>query len=546
MATFGIDLGTTYSCIAHIDASGRTVISKNADGDEVTPSAVFFESASNVIVGKQAKLVAKISPDLVVTLIKRSMGQPGVTLTFHGVTHTPESISALILKELVQAVEETTGEKVEDVVITVPAYFGIREREATRNAGRIAGLNVLNLVPEPVAAALHYEALSAEQDQTILVYDLGGGTFDTTVIQLRGHDISVLCTEGDHELGGADWDERVAGWLLEQFMRENPGSAAERSEEFLQQLTNEAEDIKRSLSRLEAKGHSMSFDGGKARVELTRAQFERMTADLLDRTFQKTRRTLDVAREKGVTAFDQVLLVGGSSRMPAVAAGLRERFGFEPRLHDPESAVAKGAARFALIESVKIALPERDAGPDAELGPAAGAAAVSVVATQLGISPDQVQTLAAKRITSVVPRAFGVRVQSPEHPDANADGEIIDHILRANDALPAKPPVRQYYTAFPDQTEIELSVFEQAGEIESGRLDANRQIGTGLISALSPLKQGSPVDVFVEMGGTGALRVRAVELTTGREVLVELQVDGLTQAEVARARGAVAQYAVGN
>ncbi|WP_327006419.1 Hsp70 family protein [Dactylosporangium sp. NBC_01737] len=540
MTTFGIDLGTTYSCIAHIDADGRTVISKNADGDEVTPSAVFFESASNVIVGKQAKLVAKISPDQVVTLIKRSMGQPGVTLTFHGVAHTPESISALILKELVQAVEQTTDEKVTDVVITVPAYFGIREREATRNAGVIAGLNVLNLVPEPVAAALHYEALSAGQDQTILVYDLGGGTFDTTVIQMRGHDISVVCTEGDHELGGADWDERIAGWLLERFMADNPESGAQQSEEFLQQLANEAEDIKRSLSRMEAKGHSMSFDGGKARVELTRVELERMTADLLDRTFQMTQRTIDTARQKGVTTFDQVLLVGGSSRMPAVVAGLRERFGFEPRLTDPESAVAKGAARFALIESVKIALPDRDDRTDAE------PAAVSVVAAQLGISTEQVETLAAKRVTSVVPRAFGVQVQNKRHPDADGDGNIVDHILRANDALPAKPPTRQYYTSSPDQTEIELPVYEQAGEVESARVDANRQIGTGLISGLPPLRQGSPIDVFVEMGETGALRVRAVELTTGREALVELQVDGLTQAEVAQARIAVAQYAVGN
>lgn len=226
--------------------------------------------------------------------------------------------------------------------------------------------------------------------------------------------------------------------------------------------------------------------------------------------------------------------------MPAVVAGLRERFGFEPRLTDPESAVAKGAARFALIESVKIALPDRDDRTDAE------PAAVSVVAAQLGISTEQVETLAAKRVTSVVPRAFGVQVQNKRHPDADGDGNIVDHILRANDALPAKPPTRQYYTSSPDQTEIELPVYEQAGEVESARVDANRQIGTGLISGLPPLRQGSPIDVFVEMGETGALRVRAVELTTGREALVELQVDGLTQAEVAQARIAVAQYAVGN
>ncbi|WP_430786427.1 Hsp70 family protein [Actinoplanes sp. G11-F43] len=537
MTTFGIDLGTTYSCIAHVDGRRGPVISKNADGDDSTPSVVFFESATNVIVGKQAKNVAKISPELVVSLIKRSIGQPGVELRFHDVAHTPESISALILKELVRAAEESTGETVTDVVITVPAYFGVREREATRNAGQIAGLNVLNLVPEPVAAALHYEALTFEGDRTILVYDLGGGTFDTTVIQMRGHDISVVCTAGDHELGGADWDAQLANWLLERFMAEHPGSEAETSEQFLQLLATEAEDLKRALSRSESKKHSMSFDRAALRVELTRDDFERMTADLLERTFAMTQRTIEVAAGKGVTSFDEVLLVGGSSRMPAVAAGLRQRFGFEPRLHEPESAVAKGAAQFALIESVKIALPAEEDG---------GATQLSTVADQLGISTEQVATLAAKRVTSVVPRAFGVEVQSPGHAEADADGIVVDHILKANDPLPATPPVRQYYTAQPNQTRIELSVCEQAGEVESARPDANRTIGSGLISGLPPLPKGSPIDVLFEMGETGALRVRAVELTTGKDVVVELQVDGLSEAEVAQARISVAQYQVGN
>lgn len=550
MTTFGIDLGTTYSCIAHIDAKRGPVISKNGDGDENTPSVVFFESATNVIVGKQAKNVAKISPELVVQLIKRSMGQPGVELVFHGKTHTPESISALILKELVRAAEETTNEKVNDVVITVPAYFGVREREATRNAGKIAGLNVLNLVPEPVAAALHYEALSAEGDRTILVYDLGGGTFDTTVIQMTGHDISVVCTAGDHELGGADWDSRIASWLLEQFKKEHPESEADTSEQFMQLLATEAEDLKRALSRSELKKHSMNFDRESLRAELSRAEFERMTADLLERTFEMTQRTIGVAREKGITSFDEVLLVGGSSRMPAVAAGLRQRFGFEPRLHEPESAVAKGAAQFALIESVKIALPGLDGAESTGDGEATttapGEGKLSAVADQLGISPEQVATLAAKRVTSVVPRAFGVHVRNPQHPEADENGDIVDHVLKANDPLPANPPVRQYYTSSPAQTGIELPVCEQAGEVESARPDSNRQIGTGVISGLPPLRQGSPVDVYFEMGDTGALRVRAVELSTGKDVLVELQVDGLSKSEVDQARLSVEQITVGN
>lgn len=538
MTTFGIDLGTTYSCIAHMDSNGRPVISKNADGDDTTPSVVFFESASNVIVGKQAKNSAKLHGERVVSLIKRRMGEPGTQLTFDGVSHTPESISALILKELTHAATEATGEQVRDVVITVPAYFGVREREATRNAGKIAGLNVLNLVPEPVAAALHYETLSAGSNQTILVYDLGGGTFDTTVIQISGQDIHVVCTEGDHQLGGADWDEPIATWLLDQFLEQNPGSEAAESEDFLQELAIAAEEMKRSLSRRESARHNMRFANGVARAELSREAFEGLTAPLLKRTMDMTQRTIEVAKEKGVASFDHVLLVGGSSRMPAVAAALTSRFGFKPRLHDPDLAVAKGAALFALIESVKIALPDAQDGADA-------AAKVQVVADQLGMEPEQVEALAAKKVTSVVPRAFGVQVRSPGHPDADGQLEIIDHVLKANDTLPAAPPPRQYYTAFPDQTEIQLAVCEQAGEIESPRVDANRRIGTGVISGLPPLKQGSPIDVTFHMGETGTLQVRAVELTTGKEAVVELQVDGLTREEVAKAATTVARYTVG-
>lgn len=365
MATFGIDLGTTYSCIAYVDDTGRAVIAKNAVGEDTTPSVVFFETADNVVVGRDAKSSAKISPELVVSLIKRQMGEK-VTLPFHGVDHTPETISAFILREVVRAAAETTGEQISDVVITVPAYFGVSQRQATRNAGEIAGLNVLDVVPEPVAAALHYEAVGAGKDSTILVYDLGGGTFDTTVIRLTGNDVSVVCTDGDHHLGGADWDDKISEFLLEQFQSEHPGSGAAEGEEFLQELAIAAEDLKKALSSTVTRRHNMRFAGEVTRAELSRELFEQLTADLLDRTFQITARTIETARSKGIERFDDVLLVGGATRMPAVAAGLRARFGFEPRLHDPDLAVAKGAALFGLIQSIKVACRTRaGTGPSA-------------------------------------------------------------------------------------------------------------------------------------------------------------------------------------
>ena len=196
MATYGIDLGTTNSCIAYVDDSGRPVILKSAEGEDTTPSVVYFESAQNVVVGRQAKDSALLDPEMVVELVKRQMGRD-VHYTFHGQDHTPESVSALILRELARAAAEQAGEQVRDVVITIPAYFGLLEREATQKAGQIAGLNVLDVLAEPVAAALAYQALGeSEGVRHLFVYDLGGGTFDTTVIRIDGDDVKVVCTDG--------------------------------------------------------------------------------------------------------------------------------------------------------------------------------------------------------------------------------------------------------------------------------------------------------------------------------------------------------------
>ena len=210
--TFGIDLGTTHSCVAHIDETGRPAVIKSALGEDTTPSAVYFESPRNVVVGRAAKDAALLDPGLVAQLVKRDMGTDA-EYTFRGERHTPETISALILRELAQTAAEHTGVAVRDVVITVPAYFGVAEREATRRAGEIAGLTVLDVLAEPVAAALNYQAVTGgagSGGRHILVYDLGGGTFDTTVIRLEGDDITALCTDGDHRLGGADWDDAIA------------------------------------------------------------------------------------------------------------------------------------------------------------------------------------------------------------------------------------------------------------------------------------------------------------------------------------------------
>ena len=353
MATYGIDLGTTYSCIAYVDETGRPVVLKSAVGEDTTPLVVYFESPENVVVGRQAKDSALLAPHLVVELIKRQMGQD-VHYAFHGQDHTPESISALILRELARAARDQAGEEIRDVVITVPAYFGVLEREATRKAGQIAGLNVLDVLAEPVAAALNYETLGENSGaRHILIYDLGGGTFDTTVIRIEGDDIQVVCTDGNHHLGGADWDTAVINFLLDGFTDQHPQLDPASDEQFMQELATSAEQLKKQLSATQTRRHNVRFDGKVVPLELTREHLEQLTSELLERSMEITERTIATAREKGVEHFDDVLLVGGMTITPAIARALRERFGLKARLQDPHLAVAKGAALFALMQRVK-------------------------------------------------------------------------------------------------------------------------------------------------------------------------------------------------
>jgi molecular chaperone DnaK len=536
MATYGIDLGTTYSCIAYIDDVGRPAIAKTEMGEDTLPSVVYFESAGNVIVGRTAKNSALLHPDLVVSLIKRQMGKP-VDRTFHGEAHTAETISALILKELARAAELVTREPVRDAVITVPAYFGVAEREATRKAGEIAGLNVLNLVPEPVAAALHYEMLAGGSDRTILVYDLGGGTFDTTVIRLEGADVQVVCTDGASQLGGADWDSRLVDYLLEQFVAAHPHLDPSGDELFLQDLSIAAEQLKRDLSNATSRRHVMRFDGAVHEVELKRELFEELTSVLLDTTLDITERTVALARDRGADRFDDVLLVGGATKMPAVPRRLQERFGFEALRHDPDLAVAKGAARFALIESIKIHVPT--SGGET---PAASRPAVEETAATLGLTTEQVEEFLKKKITTVVPRAFGIKVLDSDDP--KLEREYVDHLLEANAALPADSGPRKFATVAPNQTEIEIQVWEQGGAIASKELEHNNRIGEGRITGLPPLPAGSPVEVTATMDAIGTLRVHAVELRTGKDLEIELTIGGMDAASVEAARTAIARYTV--
>lgn len=546
--SFGIDLGTTHSCIAYVDGvSGRPVVVPSAIGEETTPSVVYFEGRHQAIVGNAAKCSAVLAPHLVAQLIKRDMGRRDIVAEYHGQKYSPEKISALILRELVRATQEHAKLAVREVVITVPAYFGIAERDATRKAGEIAGLTVLDVLAEPVAAALHYQALHESDSGStggarhLLVCDLGGGTFDTTVIRIDGENIHVVCTDGESRLGGADWDERIREHLVAGFTAQHPRLDPTADEEFIQGLASTAEQLKKDLSRTESRRTDVRFAGAVARLELTRETLEELTADLLDRVVEVTERTITLAQRKGVTSFDDVVLVGGMTKMPAVARLLADRLGLDARLHEPDLAVAKGAALFARIWQTRQAIQAVDGG--------ISRAAAENAADHLGMSVDQVEVIAAKKVTTVVPRAFGVKATDPRDPlfETNplAARQMIVHLLRANTPLPADTGPYPFGIGVENQRMVEIEVWEQQGAVESGELSHNSMIGKGIMTGMPPRRPaGSQFEVTFFMSETGTLTVYASEPESGAELTFDLQIGGMDRAAVDDARTSIAKHEV--
>jgi molecular chaperone DnaK (HSP70) len=539
---FGIDLGTTQSCIAYIDDTGRPVVVKSALGEDTTPSAVFFESPRHAVVGRVARDEALLAPDLVAQLVKRDMGTE-TAYTFHGERHTPETVSALILRELAKVAAAQWGQPARDVVITVPANFGIAQREATRRAGEMAGLTVLDVLDEPVAAAIHYTAVNgpAHPVRHALMCDLGGGTLDTAAIRLDGDDVAVVCIDGDGRLGGADWDQGIAGWLLGQFEREHPGRHPERDPQFMQDLLIAAERLKRELSAAQSRRHVLRFDGSTTVVELTRNGVEELTAGLLDRVLAVVDRTVATAQAKGVSRFDEVLLVGGMCRSPAVATALRERLGVDPRRHEPDLAIAKGAALYARAHAVRSTRA-------VAAGPAPAPAPQPAAASTAGAAPE-IRRMAAARIAGVVPRAFGVKGIDGSDPLALTDPiharQMVVHLLLANTPLPADTGPYTFMTAIPNQRMVEIEVWEQAVAELSDDLADNRKVGRGLLRNLpAQLPAGSPVEVTFFMSETGRLTVHAREQQSGSDVQFELKIGDFDSGRLRQAGKMVADYQV--
>ena len=346
---FGIDLGTTYSCIARIRIDGTTKaeVIRNNEGDYMTPSVVSFEGNS-VIVGNAAKTEATLNPDTTVMLVKTLMGKSNFAIRYNGEDRTPEEISSYILRKLAKDASEQLGVEVKDVVITCPAYFGIAERVATKNAGIIAGLNVLEIISEPIAAALFYGCAKEQDEKTILVYDLGDETFDVTIMRISSNKIEIICSDGDHDLGGKKWNDILIRYLVDQFIKKT-GHDVEFDEYAVQDLRLKAEKIKKQLISKNQIGYIMEVAGNIEKIFITRDKFDEITSTLLDETLKKTEEVIEVARKKGYGKIDEILLVGGSTRMLQVKKALTEKFSESKiKILEPDKAVVKGAAIHAL------------------------------------------------------------------------------------------------------------------------------------------------------------------------------------------------------
>jgi molecular chaperone DnaK len=536
---FGIDLGTTYSCIAYVDSAGKVSVVPNQEHQLTTPSVVLFEKETR-IVGDEAKNSAILSPDHAVEMIKRHMGEANWRFHCDGEDYTPEAISSYILRKLAMDTESVLGIAVEDVVITCPAYFGIAQREATALAGKIAGLNVHEIISEPTAAAIAY-GLQHGRDQVVLVYDLGGGTFDIAVIVMKNDATTVIATGGDHHLGGRNWDEAIVTYLAQQW-REQTGSSDDPLDapDTLQDLWLKAETAKRALTVRQMTRVAVAHAGKTVKVELTLETFENLTANLLNRTVAFTTLTMNAARKRGYQQFDRIILVGGSTRMPQVARRLKQEFHLPLRLFEPDEAVAKGAAlygqRLFLQQSIHAKAEEiqnaaryvgamsQDTSKIAdatnsvprpqepvEMPFALLKQARQAVAGSLNIGDDAIKRLTSFSITNVASHSFGI-IATIDHGTPRSR-KVISNLVRVNDPLPVVQ-TKTYGTIEAGQDVVVLEIMENTEEtwvVEADKYNDEAAIGTVTLTLPPGLIEGAPIEVTFEMNTQGRLHVAGRE-----------------------------------
>lgn len=525
---FGIDLGTTFSVIAHMDAYQRPAVIPNAEGELSTPSVVQFDGDER-IVGKEARNSAALFPDSTVQMIKRHMGSPVYSFEYNGQQYSPQEIASYILRRLAKDAAAFTGEKVNAVVVTCPAYFGVAEREATATAAQIAGLELRSIINEPTAAAIAY-GLHEGRDQTVLVYDLGGGTFDVSVIEIRGGDITVIATDGDHFLGGRNWDELIVTYLAEQWQH-SVGSTEDPLDtlETLEDLFIKAMSAKHTLSQRDKTEVRVVHQGQTARIPLSRERFNRLTEPLLLRTIELTRAVMKAASARGLHQIDQILLVGGSTRMPQVSEHLQKAFSIVPHSYEPDLAIAKGAAiygqKLALDEAINIRIATHLALPaGAMTGDAVPAdildEATQEVASNQGMQLETLKALVTRKIQNVTSRSFGVLAW---HPKEQRD--VVSNLIRRNTPVPAAKQMR-YGTRSANQSGVLIQIMENLGEDDIAEESDSRKIGEAELILPGGIPAQAPIDVTFSFDEQGRLHIRALDLTHGREVKVIVATEG--------------------
>ena len=519
---YGIDLGTTYSCIAYVDEHGKPVVVPNAEGDLTTPSVVWYESPESVVVGRTAKEEAVIHQERVVSTIKRQMGNPDFEFTVDNQVHKPAEISAQILRKLVKDASAVTGDDIKDVVITCPAYFGVTQKEATKQAGEIAGLNVLYVIPEPVAAAIAY-GITQTEDQNIMVYDLGGGTFDITLIAISAGAITAVATGGDDHLGGKNWDDAIVEYLAQEFSNQTGTPAQDLLDdlEAYQELVNDAERLKIRLSSANSVVQRVRFGAQDAKVDLTREKFDDITRPLLERTVNFTEEMLERGRSIGVDKVDCLLLVGGSTYMPQIIERMKQ-FPFEVKQFDPNQAVAKGAALFGykceigdrIKEAVADQLGQSADSVDLDtVAPQVKAEAEREVAAKYGLAHSALQTIVNRTITNVSSRSFGIVVVT----DDGARRELVSNLVLVDDQVPREMS-RQYFTVDEGQLGVDLRIMQNEERTEMVELhlcEPSTPIGSGVVTFDRSLPKNSPIEVTFKLSPDGLLDVSGRDLTTG-------------------------------
>lgn len=525
---FGIDLGTTYSCIAYVDETGRATVVNNSEGTNTTPSVVNFASPSQVVVGQVAKENAVIDPDNTISLVKTLMGKTDFAISYNGEDKSPEEVSAYILRKVAEDAAKMLDTEVRDVVITCPAYFGTAERTATKNAGIIAGLNVLEVISEPTAAALYYGCAREQEEKTILVFDLGGGTFDVTIMNISSEKIEVICSDGNHELGGKDWDEAVMRYLAEEFISQT-GFDGEFDEYAQQDMRLKAEKAKQQLTSRDQVPVMLDAAGLRARINLTREKFDEITSALLGEAIEKTDSAIDVAKEKGYN-IDEILLVGGSTRMPQVTKAIVDRFGMEPKILDSDEAVAKGAAIHAVnvyVNNQKSLEPGDVGETTVNVGRATKEINADDYKEELAVQPEMMSIGGkTRKVVVATTKSFAIEVL------INGESKCCNMIIK-NEPMPdgSISVTKEFGTNVANQESAELVVYESDFMEETFDVDKDFVLGTATLELPGNLPAGSPIQVTFTLSTEGILEVSGVDKTTGREVHATMQAKGIMAEE---------------